>query len=219
MARRDCAAGITASISPWKKCSVVCWGDGSDGVNGVASTATIGVRGSGADLSCVGPCAGEPSLDGTSGLSIFAWLGSWSLQQTGGAPGQNALQLLQAGQGLVITPTGIRAITVQPPAEGQRPDGAVIPGNLFSKSDVKDNQEGLFVFVRDGHIEIATAGEILQLGKGEAGGATTTGQTFRPLNIPKFIEFDKTVRPDSKSPALTALLADSSIKTSTQCRN
>jgi hypothetical protein len=175
------------------------------------ATATIGVRGSGADMTCTGACAGEPSLDGTSGFSIYSWLGSWTLQQNG--TGQNALQLLQAGQGLVITPTGIRAITAEPPSEGQRPDAITVPPKLFSRDTVAENAEGLFVFVRDGHIEVATAGELLQLGKGEAGFANNNGQTLRPTTIPKFIEFDKVPLPNSKSPLLVSVLADNNIKT------
>jgi hypothetical protein len=39
------------------------------------------------------------------------------------------------------------------------------------------DQEGLYVFVRDGHIEVTTASEVLHLGKGETGFAGQTGQT------------------------------------------
>ncbi|WP_298933792.1 FecR domain-containing protein [uncultured Ramlibacter sp.] len=170
------------------------------------ATATIGVRGSGADLVCTGACAGEPG-DGNSGLSIFSWLGGWTVQETG----QTAIQLLQAGQGLFITPTGIRTITNQPDAEGQRPDGVTLPPKLFEREEMSGAEEGLFVFVRDGHIELLTANDILQLGKGEAGFAGANGETKRPIDVPKFLDFDRLPLPNSRNPLLVSVLNDNNV--------
>ena len=72
--------------------------------------------------------------------------------------------------------------------------------------------------VRDGHIEIATANDVLQLGKGEAGFAGGNGETGRPNSIPKFIDFDKLPLPTSKNPLLVNVLADAGIKQQNQCR-
>jgi hypothetical protein len=83
---------------------------------------------------------------------------------------------------------------------------------------VSDAQEGLFVFVRDGHIEIATANDILQLGRGEAGFAGTNGNTARPSMIPKFLDFDKLPLPTSRNPLLVSVLADAGVKPSNQCK-
>lgn len=176
------------------------------------ATATIGIRGTGVDINCTGSCAGEAG-GADSGLTLFTWLGSIAVTQQG----QTALQLLQAGQGLFISPSGIRPIASQPPMEGPRPDGVNVPSKLFSHDNVSDDQEGLFVFVRDGHIEIATAGDILQLGKGEAGFAGNNGNTARPNTIPKFIEFDKLPLPNSKNPLLVSVLADAGIKPNNTC--
>ena len=187
------------------------------------ATATIGIRGSGGDMVCTGACAGEPG-DGNSGLSVFTWLGSFTVTPAGpaGQPGQTAMQVLQAGQGLFISPTGIRPIASQPPMEGPRPDQLNVPqgtlDKLFAQSNVADTEEGLFVFVRDGHIEIASKNDVLHLGKGEAGFANNNGDTARPATIPKFIEFDKLPLPTSKNPLLVSVLADSGIKTSNQCK-
>ena len=134
------------------------------------ATATIGIRGTGLDINCTGACAGEAG-DSASGLTVFTWLGSIVVTPTG----QTALQVLQAGQGLFISPAGIMPIDNQPEIDGPRPDSVTVPPNLFSTGDVPDAQEGLFVFVRDGHIEIATATQILHLGKGEAGFAGNDG--------------------------------------------
>lgn len=177
------------------------------------ATATIGIRGTGVDINCTGACAGETG-GADSGLTLFTWLGSIVVTQQG----QTALQLLQAGQGLFISPTGIRPVASQPPMDGPRPDTVNVPNKLFSHDNVSDSQEGLFVFVRDGHIEVATAGEILHLGKGEAGFASNNGETKRPVDIPKFLDFDKLPLPNTKNPLLVSVLSDNNIKTSNQCK-
>jgi hypothetical protein len=177
------------------------------------ATATIGIRGTGLDINCTGACAGEAG-GADSGLTLFTWLGSIVVTQSG----QTALQVLQAGQGLFISPSGVLQINSQPPIEGERPDGVTVPPKLFSSDTVSDAEEGLFVFVRDGHIEIATAGEVLHLGKGEAGFAGNAGETKRPSTIPKFIDFDSLPLPNSRNPLLVSVLSESGIKPNNQCK-
>jgi hypothetical protein len=177
------------------------------------ATATIGIRGTGFDIACTGPCAGEPG-DPNSGLTLWTWLGSIEVSATG----LTALQVLQAGEGLFISPSGIRAINLEPPVDGPRPDGVNVPPKLFTSDEVSDAEEGLFVFVRDGHIEIATAKEVLHLGNGETGFAGGVGDTKRPDHIPKFIEFDRIPLPTSRNPLLGGVLADSNIQANAQCK-
>jgi hypothetical protein len=149
------------------------------------TTATIGIRGTGFDVLCTGPCAGEPA-DAGSGLTLWTWLGSIEV----GQPGQTALQVLQAGQGLFIPASGpIQPIDNQPSFDIPRPDGVEVPPKLFGEAAVSDASEGLFVFVRDGHIEIASASEVLHLGRGEAGFAGANGETERPTLVPKLLDF------------------------------
>jgi len=93
-----------------------------------------------------------------------------------------------------------------------------VPPKLFGTQQVDDAQEGLFVFVRDGHIEIATANDILELGKGEAGFAGNDGDTARPNKIPKFIDFDSVPLPTAKNPLLVSVLTDAGIKQQNQCK-
>jgi len=177
------------------------------------ATATIGIRGTGLDINCTGACAGEAG-GADSGLTLWTWLGSIVVTPSG----QTALQVLQAGQGLFISPSGILPISSQPVIEGPRPDGVTVPPKLFSSDVVSDAEEGLFVFVRDGHIEIATAGEVLHLGKGEAGFAGPGGDTKRPGSIPKFIDFDSLPMPTSRNPLLVSVLSESGIKPNNQCK-
>jgi hypothetical protein len=178
------------------------------------ATATIGIRGTGLDIICTGECAGEAPSGDDSGLTVFTWLGAVSVQQTG----STALEVLQAGQGLFISRSGVRAIANEPALTDPRPDTIDVPGKLFSSDTVSDAEEGLFVFVRDGHIEIITANDLLQLGRGEAGFAGLNGNTARPGTIPKFLDFDKMPLPTSRNPLLVSVLADAGVKPSNQCK-
>ncbi|MEJ8839291.1 FecR family protein [Ramlibacter sp. AN1133] len=179
------------------------------------ATATIGVRGTGADIVCTGGCANEiASFGGGDGLTVWSWLGTVVVTPQG----QTAQQVLQAGQGLFISPQGIRPVDTQPPMEGTRPDQVNVPPKLFATTGVSDAEQGLFVFVRDGHIEIASAREVLHLGKGEAGFAGLGGETARPSLIPKFIEFDRMPLPTARNPMLTTVLGESGIRSANVCK-
>lgn len=178
------------------------------------ATATIGIRGTGFDVMCTGPCAGEPG-DPNAGLTLWTWLGSIEV----GQGGQTALQVLQAGQGLFIPASGpMVPITNQPNMEGPRPDGVNVPNNLFTGASLNDASEGLFVFVRDGHIEIVGARDILHLGKGEAGFAGIGGETVRPNLVPKFLDFDQIPLPTSRNPLLASILGESGIRSNNTCK-
>lgn len=169
-------------------------------------TATIGIRGTGLDIACtdVGAC------------SFFNWLGSITVTPDG----QSALQVLQAGQGLTVTPSGITPLQTTPvPATLPRPDGiSVDMGPLFTSTPVNETQEGLYVFVRDGHLEVQTAQGVLQLGRGEVGLATVEGTALRPLLMPRFIEQDRTPMPNHPNPLLATVLGESGVRTSNVCR-
>ncbi|TWO72262.1 hypothetical protein FN976_06035 [Caenimonas sedimenti] len=161
-------------------------------------TATIGIRGTGFDV----------SFDELRGTQLWTWLGSIEVAQ-----GLTALQVLQAGQGLFLPLSGPpQLITNQPSIEGKQPDQVNVDNKqLFSSDNSSDASEGLFVFVRDGHIELVSAKEIMHLGKNEAGSVGNDGTTSRPVNIPKFLDFDTVPLPDSKNPLLVSILGESGI--------
>ncbi|MES2787733.1 MAG: FecR domain-containing protein [Pseudomonadota bacterium] len=174
------------------------------------ATATIGIRGTGVDIQCTSRNDNDYCED----LTLWTWLGSIAVNRQG----DTALEVLQEGQGLQMTPTAIRPIASQPAIEGPRPDSVTVPPKLFSGEFVSDNEEGLFVFLRDGHIEIATAGGTLHLGRGELGFAGTDGDTRRLVSVPKFIDFDPVPLPGSRNPLLVSVLAESGVKRGDQCR-
>lgn len=173
------------------------------------ATATIGIRGTGLDMQCDDAC------------NFFTWLGTIEVTPTGsfGTAGQTALQTLSAGQGLFVSATGMRAISAPILENLPRPDTVPVDTKqLFSSAAMPADEEGLYVFVRDGHIEITTASEKLQLGKGETGFAGLAGNTIRPLLMPLFLEFDRTPKPDSANPLLQSVLSETINRPLNQCR-
>jgi hypothetical protein len=181
---------------------------GKSGARNVAfnsPTATIGIRGTGLDMEC----ATETEC------KFFTWLGAIEVTPTG----QTAMQVLEAGNGLIVTPTGVRPMAAPTLQDLPRPD--TVPVNtkqLFLTGDVKDDDPGLFVFVRDGHIEISTDRETLHLGRGESGYAGDDGNTVRPQLTPLFLEFDRMPLPSSSNPMLVSVLIDFGIRPTSQCK-
>lgn len=168
-------------------------------------TSTIGIRGTGLDMDCASEGA----------CSFFTWLGSIEVTPNG----QSALQVLEAGQGLFVGADGIRALSAPTLGDLPRPDEVKVDANqLFSNGPLPEGEEGLYVFVRDGHIEITTSKETLHLGKGEAGFAGFDGNVVRPLLTPLFMDFDVIPRPDSKNQQLRSVLNDAGVRSINQCK-
>ncbi len=168
-------------------------------------TATLGVRGTGLDVDCASDA----------GCSLFTWLGAIEVTPNG----ETALQVLEAGQGLFVGRDGIRPLNGPTLEHLPRPDGVPVDvKQLFSGGNLDDGQDGLFVFVRDGHIEITTVREHLHLGRGETGFAGNEGQTVRPLLMPLFLDFDRIPMPNSKNPMLSTVLGETKIRPLNQCR-
>ena len=172
-------------------------------------TATVGIRGTGLDLACA-----------DNGCAIFNWLGAIEVTpdpqvvQTQAPP-----QLLAAGQGLFVGPSGISPLDATPLNLLPRPDEVPVDNKpLFDSGNSSESLPGLYVFVRDGHIEVVSAREILQLGRGETGYVSPQGFTDRPGIIPRFIDFDHIPLPGSRNPALSAVLDDLNLRTVNQCR-
>jgi hypothetical protein len=168
-------------------------------------TATIGIRGTGLDMDCATP----------ESCSFFTWLGTIEVAQTG----QTALQTLQAGQGLFVSRTEMKPLTGPTLDKLQRPDTVPVDlKQLFGTTGVTDQDPGLFVFVRDGHIEITSDKETLHLGRGETGYAGSDGQTGRPVNMPLFIQYDKVPMPNSANPMLISVMGEMGRTSNNQCR-
>lgn len=158
-------------------------------------TATIGIRGTGLDMDC-------PTV---AACNFFTWLGTIEVKPNG----ETALQVLSAGEGLYVDKDGMHPISAPTLEDLPRPDS--VPVNLqqlFASGGVSPDDEGLFVYVRDGHIQITSSREILDLGRGETGFAGSDGRTGRPDNMPLFIQHDSVPMPNSLNPMLVNLLND-----------
>ncbi|OYT92642.1 MAG: hypothetical protein CFE43_07225 [Burkholderiales bacterium PBB3] len=172
------------------------------------NTATIGIRGTGLDLDC----GTDPKV---LGCNFYTWLGTIEVTQIG----KTEVQVLNVGQGLFVSPTVVTPLVSPTINSIERPDSVQVDTKqLFSASALDDAQEGLFVFVRDGHIEVTTPTQTLHLGRGETGFAGLDGNTIRPQLTPLFLEFDRTPMPNSKNPLLASVLGESGVKPLNQCR-
>jgi len=89
---------------------------------------------------------------------------------------------------------------------------------LFGSSEVPAGEQGLYVLVREGHVEITSGNEVLDLGRGEAGFASDSGNVARPPSLPLFLEFDRTPRPDSRNPMLQTVLGETLNRPASICR-
>ena len=167
-------------------------------------TATIGIRGTGLDISC-----------DDDACSFFNWLGSIAVTPEG----HSALQVLEAGQGLFVSRTGIRPLNQLELPGVTRPDTVdVDPAPLFTAREVDESQTGVYVFVRDGHIELFTDRGTVHLGRGEVGLAQDDGTVLRPLRMPRFLDLDLTPMPNHPNPLLATILGEAGIRPANQCR-
>jgi hypothetical protein len=80
------------------------------------------------------------------------------------------------------------------------------------------DEPGLFVTVRDGHVEVTSRNETIHLGRGETGFAAADGRTGRPASIPLFIQYDKVPLPGNTNAAVQSVIKQLSEKPSNQCR-
>ena len=167
--------------------------------------ATIGIRGTGIDTSCEGPCA-QPLPDGadrtidapapgrnpgqpdrSDGLFALTWEGLIALQSGGksldvdlertGFVGADQVATL-----LTDTPDFMRNFAAP------RPDQISVDWDaLFGSAGPEDSSAGLFVLVRDGGILLSAAGEGIELGVGEAGYMGADGKPRRLDPVPDFM--------------------------------
>lgn len=172
-------------------------------------TATVGIRGTGLDLDCIAINSGSDSC------SFYTWAGVIEVLPVG----QTTPQTLAVGQGLYVSRTEVRPLTAPTLEFMQRPDTVTVDmKQLFTLGNVSPDEQGLFVYVRDGHIEIITLDQILHLGIGETGFAGIDGRVGRPDDTPLFIQFDKVPMPNQPNPMLFSVLAEVSKSTGNLCR-
>ena len=167
------------------------------------ATATVGIRGTGIDMTCEGTCAGEPASGATDGFFILTWQGEVEVS-SGAAPTQ--ILIVPVGSaarlgGGEVRPILLRAIDI--PAlmnnnPAPRPDQLNIDlKTLFGGVQKNDGEPGLYVTLRDGHLELTQAGgSPVNIGRGEAVFAgLSTGTLTRLEQVPAFMRNDATPLP------------------------
>jgi hypothetical protein len=164
------------------------------------TVATIGVRGTGFDASCTGPCAEEqpgapaaaPADGRGSGLLVYVWKGRVPVKNKRGL-----LELLEGWAGEVSGPDAapqrldpVPDFFLRNPTP--RPDQLDIDTQqLFGAQNPDFSEPGIYVYVRDGIVTMKGAKETFSLTRGEVGYFDTTGQKFERLGlVPTFLERD-----------------------------
>lgn len=163
-------------------------------------TSTIGIRGTGMDISCEGPCVDaslgetppEPSADPNNprkpdGLFMLTWEGATFFDV-----GPLDIALGQVG---FIGRDGVpRLVTPAPDFftdfGSPRPDQVAIDWeNLFATVE-STGADGLYVFVRDGHVFLLSGNSRVDMGVGEAGFVGQDGRALRLSPVPVFLTGD-----------------------------
>lgn len=159
-------------------------------------TATIGIRGTGFDVSCTGSCAGD--VPGANDFATHVWFGSVELQPRNPSLPPLILTTGQTGGGNGLNPLQVGPLP--PPLQFNTPRPDNVPVDMprtFGQQAHNQDEAGVYVTVRDGHVSLTNReGNNVELGRGEVGFAGEGNRAVRPERLPVFIEFDRIPRPD-----------------------
>lgn len=165
------------------------------------SSATIGIRGTGFDSWCNGPCAsgaedpGATEADPLNGAGVFVWSGEVALV-VGCESGANCpAQIVGMDQAAIIArdtgmPVQLRSI---PQSiinnSAPRPDKIPLDMNKLFGTGLEAGTPGLYVTVHDGHVIIAQGDQSLELGPSETG-FSNASMLIRLASPPSFMSSD-----------------------------
>lgn len=168
-------------------------------------TSTVGIRGTGMDISCEGPCVdasleaaapgggtatgGGASPDRADGLFMRTWLGATYLQGPG-APLEIALDSV----GFAGADRNARLLAGIPEFmlafAAPRPDQFEFDWDNLFATRTSTGEDGLYLFVRDGHVYLSTALGRSDFGVGETGFVGADGRPRRLESVPRFLSDD-----------------------------
>lgn len=164
------------------------------------ASATIGVRGTGFDTWCNGPCASGADNPGATegnpldGAGVYVWAGEVVLVTPGGsfivAIQQAAIIARDTGKPVPILRVPAKVLDNPVP----RPDSVPVDMEKTFGSEVNAGDPGLYVTVHDGHVILARADKTLDLGRGETG-FTNEQILSRLATTPAFMGGDKQMDP------------------------
>ena len=160
------------------------------------SGATIGIRGTGFDAWCNGPCAegaadfGANPENPLDGAGVYVWEGEVLLVGPGGS---YTVAINQAA--IIARKTGkpVRILTIPPALENNdapRPDAVPVDlDKLFEEAEAS-GETGLYVTVYDGHVILGRGDQQINLGRGESG-FSNDRILARLAETPGFMQDDK----------------------------
>jgi hypothetical protein len=162
------------------------------------ATSTIGIRGTGFDAWCNGPCASGSANPGATdahpqdGAGVFVWSGEVQL-----ATPQGAFNVGMQQMGIVSRDSGTPIPVRQVPANVMnnnvpRPDSVPVDMDKAFGSQSSAGEPGLYVTVHDGHVILAQGEKSIDLGRSETGFSGTTVLT-RLASTPSFMGGEKSV--------------------------
>ena len=139
------------------------------------ATATIGIRGTGFDAWCNGPCASGAGNPGATqgnpldGAGVYVWAGEVVLVSPGGS---FPVALQQAA--IIARDTGkpVRVIAIPPAVTDNstpRPDSIPFDMKKLFGTESDAGDPGLYVTVHDGHVVLSMGEKSLDLFRGETG--------------------------------------------------
>lgn len=139
------------------------------------ATATIGIRGTGFDAWCNGPCASGAGNPGATqgnpldGAGVYVWAGEVVLVSPGGS---FSVALQQAA--IIARDSGkpVRIIAIPPAITGNntpRPDSIPFDMEKLFGTESDAGDPGLYVTVHDGHVVLSMGDKSLDLFEGETG--------------------------------------------------
>ncbi len=168
------------------------------------ANATIGIRGTGFDAWCNGPCAsgadnpGATEGDPLDGAGVYVWAGEVALVSPGGsfvvAIQQAAIIARDTGKPVPILaiPTGISNNPTP------RPDNIPLDMQKLFGAELNAGDPGLYVTVHDGHVILVAGDKSLDLGRGETG-FSNQEILVRLAATPSFMGRDMQINPDGGS--------------------
>lgn len=162
------------------------------------ATATIGIRGTGFDAWCNGPCArgvGNPGATADQpldGAGVYVWAGEVALTSPAGSyivTIQEAAIISRATgkpeRVLAVPPAIINNIT-------PRPDSIPLDMEKLFGSEASAGEPGLYVTVHEGQVILAQGVNTLDMGNGESG-FTNERMLIRLQAVPGFMAADMTI--------------------------
>ena len=167
-------------------------------------TSTIGIRGTGMDISCEGPCVDasvEPTSTGSEagaaalmperseGLFMRTWQGTTYFQAASGE-----LDVVLDSTGFVGPDKNARLLASAPEFmlnfAAPRPDQIEMDWENLFGTRVSAIEDGLYLFVRDGHVSLSAVLARSDYGIGETGYIGADNIPRRLESVPRFISDD-----------------------------